>query len=317
MRIPLLSLAAISIVLAGCGHETAPTAPEASLAPQSMQAGAIAVPMAQSKLDGLWPNEDGRSWSYVYRFEHNEFSMPTLYPTKEEVPDAPTPEEILPLLETSPDFATVENGIYGLVFQGQTTTASGATGQNLVESLGPAGGASGRIAPSFRERLLARLTRVRPDMRGRIATLSARPDDLDQLPLLIHGGAWEKTLEHIGTYGDVDRELAWQFLGADTKQGATFTFQLVPSLADDVFLTAWVVPHRLRSEGSKGRAVEVAYVIDYGISDARGPSGEPLGYSHAVGYGTVTYVPGVGPIAAIERPIVSIDQLANPDGQIT
>jgi len=316
-----VALAVFLAAVTGCGRSSAPTAPETASSPQLLQDQAsLVVPMAsQGKLDGLWPNEDGRSWSYAYRYGFtSDFPpQPTIYETKEEVPAAPAPEDLLPVLREPFHAQASEAGVYGLRFDGQKTTASGATGQNLVETLDVPSSLAPALVPSFRDRLLARVALARADLGRRIGTLSASPAALGQIPVLVHGGAWEKTLEHIGTYGDVDRDLAWKFLDADTRQGSSFRFQLLPSLTEDVFLSAWLVPHKLRTKASKGNAVEVVYVIDYGIGEVVDGSGSTIGYYRPIGYGSVTYDPGVGPVAMTERPIAWLESPEKPIGEIT
>ncbi|HKA24234.1 MAG TPA: hypothetical protein VKF80_04590 [Candidatus Eisenbacteria bacterium] len=307
----------VLLLLAGCGHDSAPTAPAATSS-ASLQADRAVSPFVQSKLDNLWPNDDGHSWSFSYRYEEDLNAPITLHDTPAEVPAAPSPEDVLPTLRTSLVLDNVQLGVYGLRFDGQKTTLSGATGQNLVESLVEPGAQLGLAAtPSIEQRLMNRVGYARPDLRGRIAALGVSSRRLDTFPVLLHGGAWEKTLDHIGVYGDLDRSLAWKFLGADTKQGATFHFQLLPSIATDVFLDAWVVPNRLDTSGNKGKTVEVVYVIDYGPTAVTDQTGATLGYARLIGYGSVTYVPGVGPVSMIEREIASADHPELPVAQIT
>jgi hypothetical protein len=314
MRYAFLSLLALCLV--GCGHETTtPTSPEVVAL---MRSDVGVTPYAQSKLDPLWPNDDGHAWSFAYRYEEDLTVQPTLYGTAAEVPAAPTPEEILPILRTPVTLGNAQTGNYGLVFRGQTTTQSGATGQNLVESLTEPGAMLiGAAAPGIQQRLMNRVGWVRPDLRGRIAALGVSTRRLDTFPILLHGGAWQKTLDYIGTFGDLDRNLAWEFLGADTKQGASFRLQLLPSIATDVFLTGWVVPKRLRGADSGGKAVEVVYVIDYGVSQATDANGAPIGYLRDIGYGSVTYVPGEGPVSMLERAIAPVEHPEHPLTQIT
>jgi hypothetical protein len=179
----------------------------------------------------------------------------------------------------------------------------GVTAQNLEELFAQAP-AGARAAGAWQARLLSRLAAARPDLRARLEAMGVRPqqEPVARMPLFLHGGAWEKTAEYIGTYGDADTRLAWKFLDADVAPGSSFTYQLVPALADDVFLHALVVRHgqqlHLRSFGQE---VQVIYLVDYGIAQATGPGGEPLGFYRGIDYGSVVYAPGVGPVLASER----------------
>ena len=83
--------------------------------------------------------------------------------------------------------------------------------------------------------------------------------------------------------------------------------QLVPELASDVFLRARVLGTGTidTPAGRYTNAIEVFYVIDYGESEATDESGNALGIQHSLGYGSVHYVPGVGPVASYERVLSS------------
>src|SRR5262249_2175201 len=151
---------------------------------------------------------------------------------------------------------------YGLAFDGTTTTQSGAAGQNLVESAALTKGLRTKLVADFRARILAQVAKARPDLRSAIRALDDTiPPEAYFTPVLLHGGAWEKTPEHIGGYGDLDLDLAWLYLIADTRQGATFRLQLIKEIASDVYLTGWVVPHRVSD--AHGKELQVIYVIDY------------------------------------------------------
>jgi hypothetical protein len=197
---------------------------------------------------------------------------------------------------------------FALQFKGSVTTMPGVTAQNLEEQWAEVSPSS-RLGTSagWSARLLARLALARPDLRAKLraawpGTPVPPPAPGLMRPLFLHGGAWEKTAEYIGTYGDVDRFLAWKFLDADFSRGSSFVFQLLPSFTSDLFLHAWVVP-RSRQARLQGfaRELQVVYEVDYGISEMRDNVGTLLGYSRPIDYGTVFYVPGVGPVQCYER----------------
>jgi len=281
-----------------------------------LRSDAAATPFAKGKLDGLWPNDDLHAWSFAYRFQLGDPSFqPTLYPTPEQVPPAPAPEDVLPLLSQSFPSTSDEAGIYRLQFHGQTTTQAGVTAQNLVETLIVRGDSI--PGNDFNDRLLMQVARARPDLRAKLAVRGSVATSDAQMPILLHGGAWEKTLSYIGTYGDLEARLAWKFIDNSTKAGATFRWQLIPSVAQDVYLTGWIVPNRMSDPAAKGKGVQVVYVIDYGVSEGVDASGATIGFFRDVGYGTVVYVPGTGPVSAIERTIAPVEHPENPVDQIT
>jgi len=307
---------ALVLFLGGCGHDSSPMSPESRPALSALQSGGFATSASQTKLDALWPNDDGRSWSYDYVEGVCGPQPPVLFfPDPSQVPAAPEPSEVVRLLpgdRPGPPLRgrggvgtpTACLGVFGTLtfqFKGQTTTLSGATGQNLEETF--QSDFSPRPLPldgTASSRFLARLAEVRPDLRQRIGPTSVPPRSA--FPLLIHGGAWEKTADHIGTYGDLDRNLAWKFLGADVSPGSSFDFQLVPSLAPDVVLHALVVERKDAARVKDyARDLEVVYVLDYGILAIIEGADDTVGYTRPVDYGSVIYVPDVGPVKDFER----------------
>jgi len=283
-----LATLAVLLVLAGCKDDK-PTQPS-----------------VQPTLAELWPNEDGRFWSYDGTMQvWGSDSLPTdLSPT-------PLPLPSLTLLaqmadeRTFPTPASTTGVTYRLQFADSITTMSGVRRQNLAETLtpdAPALASAARPGAVF----LRRLALARPDLRPRIAPyLDSAPAFAAGLmqPLILHGYAWEKTVDWIGTYGDVDLLLAWKYLDGDLRRGHEFVHQLVPSLASDVYLRARVLGTSTveTPAGRYTNAIEVFYVIDYGVSEVTDESGNSLGYSRSVGYGTIHFVPGVGPVASYER----------------
>ncbi len=322
-------LLTIPFAIAGCGRApiTAPMADQVTSASEIARSEAI-VPQrgstavaarAHTTLDELWPNDDGRFWRYaVNEVVFTEFPQLHYYENREAVPPAPSLLELAQWLKSHRRDELVgvgtASGTWILHFRGQGTTSSGAQGQNLAQTLIPdalGARAARRVASvtTASENFLASLARARPDLapalRERFPDLARVGVNLAQ-PILIHGYIWEKTAEHIGTYGDADLQLAWKFLEADISSGHAFTFQLVPSLASDVWLHALVLPARFASHPQPAPgAVQVLYVIDYGISWATDANGDPVGFFRIYSYGTVTYAPGVGPVASVEHNFLS------------
>jgi hypothetical protein len=275
-------------------------------------------------------------YEYVMRlWDQGEF--PILYDTELDVPPLPTWEELGDMLESHPfpEPSDTADLLYRLEFDGTTTTASGAAGQNLDETVysifdtGPVF-TGGSPETAFLSRLLV----ARPDLKetimphiarsaaahgepagGRFQTgvdaLKASPTapgpslPLQIRPYLIHGGAWRKTAEWIGTYGDIDTLLAWKFLESELDPGHEFSHQLVPSLTDDVYLHCHVVDmSSYQSEiGELEKAVLCHYVIDYGIGFVDDIY-QGTGYYRVFDYGRVIYAPSVGPVYCYERLMV-------------
>jgi hypothetical protein len=263
-------------------------------------------------LDNSWPNNDGTYWKYDYSYrswDYDPSSIP-LYSTEAEVPDIPSMTELEYLLHNQPTGNIIETSeaVFMLEFAGDTTTGSGVTAQNLRESLfvGQVH-LSSHSATQLTGGFLSRLSSARPDLAGRIRTedndksiaeiLSQQIESISLNPVLVHGRAWEKTSEYIGTYGDLDQLLAWKFLESNLEVSHEFTFQLATSLADDIFLHCKIL-RTLTAEtaiGSFKNSIECLYAVDYGIYYM------PGGYRRPFDYGTVIYSPGVGPVYSYER----------------
>lgn len=291
----------------------------------------------------IWPNEDQTSWSYAYEFRSWLGYGWKLYDTEEDVPPAPSLDEVLVLMihHGIGDNPASLYGKYSLEFDGDTTTMSGVIAQNLRETLVPSGnGGSASIADLVAplvDPLLVRLAIARPDLRDRVLelmgpagkTLRERFEsaggpgcdaavsilgDLGQAmpePLFIHGYAWRKTSEWIGTFGDVDTLLAWKFLDADLTPGHEFVHQLVPSLAADVYLHCRVL-RRLGVRTPAGKfvgALECIYMVDYGVTqlitpEPASPGESTSGWARLFEYGNAVYIPNVGPVYSYQRMLV-------------
>jgi hypothetical protein len=189
-------------------------------------------------------------------------------------------------------------------FDGMITTESGAIGQRVITGIIDAVPASGRAAAPGSE-FLRRLALARPDLRERIAKLAPEAPAARLVsfePVFLDGYAWAKTPVNIGGYGALDRNLSWLYLEARLRPGHAFILPLVPSIAHDVFLYGLMLPNRrVLTPAGEFTAVTCLYLIDYGIAEATDTTGNPLGYWRTYEYGLVAYAPGVGPVFAYER----------------
>jgi len=260
-------------------------------------------------LANLWPNEDGRYWRYDSRSAMLEQDAFSPLPPGSAVP----PVTLAAVREMLKEPVTERPGgadeyEFLLQFDGQITTGSSVTAQWLREIYPwTAPGLGTQPAASPGERFLRRLADARPDLRARLAARapSAATGGIRGFaPYFIHGYAWRKTPAWIGTYGDVDTLLAWKFLEAMVRPGHTFSHRLVPSLASDIWLHASV--ERMRAVDLPGgetvsNAIEVLYLIDFGVSSSVDAMGNVLGVYRTFDYGTVVYAPGVGPVRDDER----------------
>lgn len=233
----------------------------------------------------LWPNEDGRAWSFSTTFR----TWPPvpegdyLYPDPDSIPPAPSLDAIVRVLDsnfTPPAGYEELAADYTLQFDGQRITRSGVTAQNLSARVEVPGDPTARIP---------------------------------FLPVILHGGAFAKTDSWIGTYGDLDTLAAWIYLDRSLWPGHTFTYQLLRSIEDETFLHALVIPRQRVTvpAGTFDDAVEVVYLIDYGRRFQVAFDGD-FGYYRYVTFGNIVYVPGVGPAYSYERRYVPVGQDLGP-----
>ncbi len=247
-----------------------------------MGAAALLVPgatFAQPTLDSLWPNADGLRWDY----------------------------EFVNTSTVDPDFTTPA----ALRLDGAVETAGGTAQVLYGEHMVPAKARPG----TANDPLLAALWRARPDLRAAIEARSGR--SLDEAtfwwPILLHNGYFMKSSTNIQMWQADWNHATWTYLTDDLTVGATFTQQLIPELADNVFLhgTVEAIDATVATlAGTYEHAVRIGYVIDYGWGDVVDLNTQQvIGRARSETRGHVHFVPGVGPVEMLEDfiPYVEID----------
>ncbi len=224
---------------------------------------------AQPTLDSLWPNDDGMYFAYQYHRSD-----------------------------------LIEGVDYGgpayLALEGYATTPGGEA-QNLLGDHPASPAKAGGRKPG----LLASIHLARPDLRAAIERkLAGSTDARGWLPLFLHTGYFMKSVSAIQMWQDPWNHPTWTYLAGEIAPGETFSHQLVPEFADDIYLhgTVQAVDATVVTEnGIYTNAVKVEYLIDYGISSWTDENGNLLGTAHAERWGHVHYVPGVGPVDLLEE----------------
>jgi hypothetical protein len=269
----LAATALAALLLAGCNGSTSPS-----------------DETARPTMANIWPHEDGTGWHYTITFEQY-----TALPLEATPPVLPSFEELHAALETAVPAALIETdtGAYSLTFVGNTTTASGVTAQNLVGVITPGSGKSRRVAAGYEQ-----LQRV---LAGNSQAGKSLADATDPAFLGTMAFAFEDS-GYYG-YGDLHRAHSWIQLEGDLTAGSEFSMLLVPMLAEDIWLYGRIWSVRDRTIGGRRweDVVECMYVVDLGTQAVTDDNGNLLGYSRGYWYGTVLYVPNVGPIACDER----------------
>jgi hypothetical protein len=302
MRLLVLPLVCLFILFAGCNDDDDVTFRTTS--PDMI---------TRPTLSNIWPNQDQTSWTFDYVWSLDAAGWTnTFYDSLDAVPPVPDWSDIEDYLNTdiSADSLVTVASVYRMRFNGERRAGGGVTAQNLEESFSSTG--AGPVAvpatSSGGRGFLARLYLARPDLAEQLMLFGDTPAAAAEEPMFVHGGVWEKTAEWIGTYGDIDQHLAWKFLTSNLRPGTEFSHQLLPSIADDLWLYGRIkrVFNAGTDVGVLRNSLECYYIIDYGISHFTTPSGGSLGYTRSIGYGVVVYAPTVGPVYCHERGLADI-----------
>ena len=235
----------------------------------------VAPADAQPSLSTLWPADIGSVWEFDVRVEG--------------------------------PFDAVETGTVTHSVVGQSEISSGVTVWCFsVDSTVPISALPGM--PEGLSTLEQRLWSVRPELRekmlvGGVRQVAYQPSLLLRVPecsneagLLVDNevamGLWASS-------GD----WAWWWITADLVPGSTFRLQLIPDLADDVFVNGEVRTIDgavMTPAGSFTNAVIVDYVVELGESSITDEGGGVLGTVSFETVGWVAFAPGVGPVASEE-----------------
>ncbi len=311
LQIVLLSCFLLLAVTA-CNDDDSPTCPGQDLRPA---------------MANIWPHADGNIW--FFEGGYSEFPPPETGGTGR-LDDLPLPSmadlhaDLQHPVAGEPDLAV--NCLYRLSLDGEITTDTGVSAQHLAGRFyfpQPGGGDTVRGPESGGDPLLRLIARVRPDLReAALARMSpgARKDISIDLPLSLGDYAFAYEDSGYFGYGDLDTGHSWVYLAGSLEAGTEFSHQLVPSIADDVWLHGRVWSRGDLTVGGRlyRNAVEVMYVVDLGESDVVDENGDPIGVFRSYIYGTVHYVPGVGPVKGLERHVEGPNQMdGSESGLIT
>jgi hypothetical protein len=258
----------------------------------------LATPaLAQPTMDSLWPSDNGNSWSYAQHFESTE--------------------------QPPQDNRT------RLFFDGTTVAPNGIAAQYLRQEMLSGFVVASALESTVPDPLLRQIWVARPDLRDKIAQAVADSPCPENAPvgahtLLLDGEfAFRKTTDEIAAWRcNLADTRSWLWLVSDLTIGHQFTLQLVPDLADNVFLhgTIAAVEAATVPAGTFNGCVRVDYVIDYGFSICTDASGNVAGTSRSETRGSVHYAPGVGPVKSVEAFIPNAEvtgscDLRTPVGQ--
>jgi hypothetical protein len=239
-----------------------------------------AMASAQPTLESLWPNPEGLRFEYLY---HR-----------------------IDLLEDLDFSGEAYLGLEG------TTMTPGGEAQNLI---------GGHIQPPSLPKfarpefgpLLASVWRARPDLRPVIEAFQVSKTKTDYwAPLFLHTGYFMKSADKMEMWQDIWLHSTWTYLVGEPSVGSSFTHQLVPELADDIYLHGEVTAINatvVTENATYTNAVKVTYLVDMGVSSNTDENGNLLFTAHSEYRGHVHFVPDVGPVEMLQEyePFVWID----------
>lgn len=231
-------------------------------------------------MDRLWPNQDGRSWTYLQNYQ-----------------------------SAGANPQVIDNQIR-LLFEGPTTAPNAIECQYLRHELlsGPA--TPHLIAGEPVGPFLDQLWMSRPDLRARIQ--NARSDavcpthaPLGAYSVLLNGEfAWRRSADDVSAWRcNLADTRSWQWLHSNLSLGSYFAILLVPDLASDVILFGTVVAsepaHVPAGYYPSCRVME--YVVYYGDTQCTDEDGNPTGMRRAETRGWIRFAPDEGPVQSFEE----------------
>jgi hypothetical protein len=234
-------------------------------------------------MGSLWPNGDGTAWTYE---QHWEVIFPETYGG----------DNVVRLILDGTTVAP--NGIDAQVLRGEVVSGSTSSLAMHANAAGPLHGYLWQARPDLRPVLEAQ---------AQAAGTLPCPEDAPQgfQGIYLSGDyAFQKTAGEIAAWRcNVADTRSWIWLVSSLSIGNTFTLQLVPDLADNVFLhgTIAAVEDVTVPAGTFGSCLRVDYVVDYGTVECTDQNGNPVGTSRAETRGYVHYAPGTGPIQSFEE----------------
>ena len=258
-------------------------------------------------LDNLWPLADGTDWVYDFQFNEKEWSTDT----GDTLPGFAALRQAL--LNPAPGtVVSQDEGLYRQYWNGQVTTDSGVVAKNMEVII--YGEVSGEVRGRNPDGLLELIARARGDLRpaiegrlGRSLTHKSLDEAGDMFFLSPYAFAYEDS-GYFG-YGDLNGLHTWTYLTDDLAPGDGFTQQLVPGLADDIWLygRVWNVGEFSVGNTVYSNAVECLYAIDLGFQQAMDAYGDIITEGYSYMYGRTVFVPEVGPVYCQERRVFPPD----------
>jgi hypothetical protein len=164
--------------------------------------------------------------------------------------------------------------------------------------------------------LYRQLAMARPQLAARVAAAARNRagTGAGTSELVIYdAGLVRVAADEIAAYVDPPLHRSWLYLEADLTPGHTFRLQLLPDVADSLFLNGTVLGAADVSTpaGSFAGALCVRYDVDYGWNDLTDSLGQIIGQARSLTRGEIFYAPGIGPVLARETFIPRLQVTGN------
>ncbi len=231
-------------------------------------------------MDALWPNEDGRNWRYDQHYESFDTNLLVL-----------------------------DNQIR-IFLDGTTVAPNGIQAQYLRQEVIAGPVAATALASLVPDAFLRRVWEARPDLQQKILNLLTDSPCPTNAPagsyaVLLNGEfAYRKTAQEIAAWRcNFADTRSWLWLVSDLTIGNTFTLQLIPDLASNIFLHGKIaaIESATVPAGTFDDCMRVEYVVDYGTSECVDNAGVVIGTSRSETRGYIHYAPLVGPVESNEE----------------
>jgi hypothetical protein len=233
-------------------------------------------------VEGLWPQVDGASWTFDGTLEE--------YP------------------------ATVESFTARLIFDGPVDLAGGVTALNLIGQVNGLPAAPDDGSPSGLSPVLRTVWRLRPELRSALETryvhAARSPSQRPMWPLeLLQPAEAEfglgslSTTTVMGTWRDGIANWAWWYFTDAFSIGSEWTLQLIPDIADDVFLHGRVFDQFTQIDvggQTYTNVLVMEYTVDFGEITIVDQGGQLTGSGRAETTGRVSFGMDVGPLRMFE-----------------
>ena len=233
-------------------------------------------------LEGLWPQQDGASWTFQGTLD--QYEMPS------------------------------ESFTARLIIDGTVDLAGGITAFNVIGRIDGLTAAPDDGTPAGLPSLLRTLWTLRPELRSELESRYAHalrvPAQAPEWPLELlqpaeaaNGLGLYTSATALGSWRDAIAGWSWWYVTDALSVGSEWTLQLIPDIANDVFLHGRVVDQFTQIDVGGQTFTNVLvmeYRVDFGELTISDESGQLIGTARAETTGRISFGMDVGPLRMFE-----------------